>query len=95
MWRFLRSPAGFTLTAITLILALSPEARQAARKLAVKGTAAFLDVMDQVRNTASGAREQINSLMEEMRLGKEHSADAFSGPAGQNMASAYNGLDDD
>ncbi|WP_018131180.1 hypothetical protein [Effusibacillus pohliae] len=68
MVRFFRSPLGLTLTAATVILALSPEARQAARKLAVKGTVALLDLMDQVRSTATGAREQLSSLVEEMRL---------------------------
>ncbi|BCJ88380.1 hypothetical protein [Effusibacillus dendaii] len=49
MMRFFRSPFGIALTAVAVILAVSPEARKATRRAAVKGTAAVLDLVDQVR----------------------------------------------
>lgn len=48
-----KSPFGLVFTAAAIILAVSPEAREATRKLAVKSTAAFLDLVDQARNAAN------------------------------------------
>lgn len=47
-----KSPLGFILTAAAVILALSPEAREGARKMAVKGTGAILDVVEKARNSS-------------------------------------------
>jgi hypothetical protein len=54
MFEFIRkSPLGFALAAAALVLTVSPEARQATRRLAVKGTTVILDLVDQARSTAS------------------------------------------
>ncbi|WP_434510409.1 hypothetical protein [Desulfitobacterium sp. AusDCA] len=54
MFEFIRkSPLGFVLGATALVLTVSPEARQATRRLAVKGTAVLLDLIDQARSTAA------------------------------------------
>lgn len=46
-----KSPFGFILTAAAIVLAVSPEAREATRKFAVKGTTSLLDLVDQARNS--------------------------------------------
>jgi hypothetical protein len=53
------------LTAAAVILAVSPEARKATRKLAVKGTAVVLDIIDQVKDVSAGVRQQIAQAVEE------------------------------
>ncbi|WP_342417712.1 hypothetical protein NST83_11755 [Paenibacillus sp. FSL R10-2782] len=50
-----KSPLGIIFTAAALALAVSPEARKAARKLAVKGAGIVLELADQVKD---GTREQ-------------------------------------
>ncbi|TKH41345.1 hypothetical protein C1I60_18280 [Paenibacillus terrae] len=50
-----KSPLGIIFTAAALALAVSPEARKAARKLAVKGAGIVLELADQVKD---GAGEQ-------------------------------------
>lgn len=53
MFEFIRkSPLGFVLGVTALVLTVSPEARQATRRFAVKGTAVLLDLVDQARSTA-------------------------------------------
>lgn len=49
----LKSPFGALLAVTAAVLALSPEARKGARKLAVKGAKALLDLTDQVKSAAS------------------------------------------
>lgn len=52
MFKFIKkSPLGFILTATTIVLVVSPEAREEARKAIVKGTAAILNFVDQVKNS--------------------------------------------
>ena len=52
MFDFIRkSPFGFVLTAAAVVLALSPEAREAARKAAIKGTAVILDLVDNAKDS--------------------------------------------
>ncbi|RNC29334.1 MAG: hypothetical protein AWM53_00687 [Candidatus Dichloromethanomonas elyunquensis] len=47
-----KSPLGFLLTAGAVILALSPEAREGERKIAVKGAAVILDAVDKAKEPA-------------------------------------------
>jgi len=47
-----KSPFGFILGAATIILVVSPEAREEARKAIVKGTVAVLNFVDQVKNSS-------------------------------------------
>lgn len=68
MIKFMKSPLGMTLTAASAILLLSPEARKMTRKLAVKGTAAVLGIVDQVKDASSGMRKQLNSVIDEARV---------------------------
>ena len=54
MFEFIRkSPLGFVITAAAIILTVSPEARNATRRLAVKGTTVLLDLVDQARSNAA------------------------------------------
>ncbi len=54
MFEFIRkSPFGFAITVAALILGFSPEAREATRKLVVRGTGAVLDLVDEARRSAS------------------------------------------
>lgn len=71
MLRFIKSPIGLALGAAALILAVSPEARKATRKLAVKATAGLLVIGDKVQAAASGAKEQWEELVKESRSEKE------------------------
>ncbi|MDQ0493412.1 hypothetical protein [Paenibacillus brasilensis] len=45
-----KSPLGIIFAAAALVLAVSPEARKAARKLAVKGAGIALELADQVKD---------------------------------------------
>ncbi|HJV45524.1 MAG TPA: hypothetical protein VJ824_07340 [Bacillota bacterium] len=69
MIKFLKSPLGIALTAVSALLIASPEARKTTRKLAVKGTAAVLGLVDQVKDASVGVRKQLNSVIEEAREG--------------------------
>ncbi|MGZ4163962.1 MAG: hypothetical protein ACXVDB_06470 [Tumebacillaceae bacterium] len=61
----LNSPVGIALTLAGVVLALSPEARKATRKLVVKGTAALLGTVDSVKEATTGAMESARSTMVE------------------------------
>ncbi|HWQ71426.1 MAG TPA: hypothetical protein VN370_03810 [Desulfitobacteriaceae bacterium] len=51
MFKFIKkTPFGFALTLTAIILAVSPEAREATRKFAVKGSAALMDLIEQIKN---------------------------------------------
>lgn len=63
----LKSPFGIFLAAAGVVLAVSPDARKAARKLAVKGTGWFLDARDQVVGKVSEFPENIPSIYNENR----------------------------
>jgi len=53
MLKFIRkSPFGFIMGAVAIILLVSPEAREEARKAIVKGTTIVLNLVDQVKNSA-------------------------------------------
>ncbi|MGZ0041097.1 hypothetical protein [Paenibacillus ottowii] len=45
-----KSPLGFIFAATALVLAVSPEARKAARQVAVKGAGIMLELVDQVKD---------------------------------------------
>ncbi|MDB5055321.1 MAG: hypothetical protein JWM44_3371 [Bacilli bacterium] len=51
-----KSPIGFAVAAIAIILTLSPEARKSVRKFAVKGTETLLDLTDQIKDATEGIR---------------------------------------
>jgi hypothetical protein len=78
----LSSPLGIALTVAGVILALSPEARRATRRLLVKGTAAVLGAVDQAKgrtlelvdDTAETALEAHEELFLEPATTDEHSA---------------------
>ncbi|MHB1653360.1 MAG: lyase family protein [Desulfitobacteriaceae bacterium] len=46
-----KSPFGFILAVIGIVLVASPEAREAVRKAAVRSTAAVLDFADKAKNS--------------------------------------------
>jgi hypothetical protein len=48
------SPLGIAITVAGLVLALSPQARSAVRRLMVKGTATAMDAMEQVGGLTAG-----------------------------------------
>lgn len=52
----IKSPLGVILVAAAAVLALSPEARKGARKLAVRGTGALLDLADQIKDAGAGLK---------------------------------------
>lgn len=58
----LKSRVGILLGVAGLLLALSPEARRAARRAAVKGTETFLDLADQVKEAGAGLQNRLTSL---------------------------------
>ena len=70
MLKFIRkSPFGFILGAAAIILLVSPEAREEARKAIVKGTTIVLNLVDQVKNsallTSSNPPELLSSATEQ------------------------------
>ena len=54
----LNSPIGIALTVAGVVIALSPELRQAARRALVKGTAAVLGAVDSAKHTAIDITEE-------------------------------------
>ncbi|WP_407311720.1 hypothetical protein [Desulfosporosinus sp. SB140] len=59
-----KSPFGFILGAAALVLVVSPEAREGARKAIVKGTAALLNFADQVKNSSLLASQNSPGLLD-------------------------------
>ncbi|MEW9670149.1 hypothetical protein [Ammoniphilus sp. 3BR4] len=53
MLKLFRSPVGIALTIAGVILAISPEARQATRRVAVKGTSFILGLVDDIKDSSS------------------------------------------
>lgn len=62
-----RTPLGIVLTAASVILAVSPTARQHTRKAVVKGLAATLGVIDQLQGTVSTAKKQLDTMLREAK----------------------------
>ena len=90
----LSNPLGLAITAATLILSLSPEARRGTRKLLVKGAAAVLSIGDQVKELSGGARKQLGSFVNEAKAEKE-SLPEFSEmikEAGESMKESVNDM---
>lgn len=54
-----KSPLGRILSGAVLILALSPKAREVARKYAIRGTEMVLELTDQLRETTAGMKNQL------------------------------------
>lgn len=67
----LSNPLGLVITSATIILALSPEARNGTRRLLVKGAGAALALGDQVKGLTTGMRMQLGTLVEEAKAEKE------------------------
>lgn len=63
-----KTPLGIALTAATVLLTVSPEARKFTRKMAVKGIGAVLGIADGIKDVTAGTREQISSLVSEAKL---------------------------
>ncbi|MEW9668205.1 hypothetical protein [Ammoniphilus sp. 3BR4] len=62
-----KTPLGFAITAATVLLSVSPEARQFTRKMAVKGIGAVLGAADGIKELTAGARSQMAGLVAEAR----------------------------
>ena len=54
-----KSPLGRILSGAFLILALSPKAREVARKYAIKVTEVVLDITEHLRETTNGVKTQL------------------------------------
>jgi hypothetical protein len=67
----LSNPLGIAITAATLILTVSPEARRGTKMLLVKGVGSALALGDQIKHLTTGARLQLSSFMEEAKHEKE------------------------
>ena len=90
----LSNPLGLAITAATLILSLSPEARRGTRKLLGKGAAAVLSIGDQVKELSGGARKQLGVVVNEAKAEKE-SLPEFSEmikEAGESMKESVNDM---
>jgi hypothetical protein len=60
-----KSPIGLAAIAAALLLGFSPKAREMARKYAVIGTEAILDITDQIKSSTS-------KITEQMKLGNDN-----------------------
>lgn len=58
-----KSPLGFILGAAAIVLVVSPEAREEARKAIVKGTTVVLNFVDQVKNSACVSSQNTPELL--------------------------------
>lgn len=58
------SPLGIALSVAGVVLAVSPEARRAARRMLVKGTAAVMGGIEQVKKTTNEAVDQGQNFAE-------------------------------
>ncbi|EHS57446.1 hypothetical protein [Paenibacillus sp. Aloe-11] len=65
-----KSPLSIIFTAAAIALAVSPEARKAARKLAVKGAAMMLELADQVKDSTRELRSTEAVSIEEKNTEK-------------------------
>lgn len=54
----IKSRLGLMLAAAAVVFALSPEARKAARKLAVKGAGVLLGITDQIKDVTAGLQSE-------------------------------------
>ncbi|GIM47252.1 hypothetical protein DNHGIG_28010 [Collibacillus ludicampi] len=73
------SPLGIALTVAGVVLALSPEARQAARRMLVKGTAAILGVVDQVKEVSANMSPEVQrsaDFLDDAKSSVTHSGEA-------------------
>jgi hypothetical protein len=57
----IKSRIGIAFAAAAVILALSPEARKRARKLAVKGAEIFLDLSDRIKESTAGLQSNMEN----------------------------------
>jgi hypothetical protein len=64
-----KTPWGMALTAATVILSVSPEARKAARRTAIKGISAVLSLGDQLKEATASTRGQLAGLMQDAKNG--------------------------
>lgn len=62
-----KSPIGIALTAASVILALSPEARRMTRRAAVKGMAGVLSLVDQMKTATASTQQHISGFVDEAR----------------------------
>ncbi|MFD0679323.1 MULTISPECIES: hypothetical protein [unclassified Paenibacillus] len=64
----IKSPIGIIFAAAAVVLAVSPEARKAVRRFAVKGTEVLLDAADQIKTRTS----ELNSESTDDEKNTEH-----------------------
>ncbi|WP_134701913.1 hypothetical protein [Ammoniphilus sp. YIM 78166] len=62
-----KTPLGLAITAVTVVLSVSPEARKFTRKMAVKGIGAVMGAAEGIKDLTAGAREQMSGLISEAR----------------------------
>jgi hypothetical protein len=62
----IKSPVGIALGAVTLLLALSPDARKTARKWAVKATEYVLDMSEQAKSAAGDIRSKLQTATQDL-----------------------------
>jgi hypothetical protein len=97
----IKSPLGIAFVAAAVLLSVSPEARKAARKLAVRGTELLLDLSDQVKNAAAAIGSQNQSYASETGQGQHNtrlyadSTEAVSGMERLPLENMHNALSDD
>lgn len=85
-WMNVRSPAGWA-AAVALILAFSPRARKAARRMAVKGTATAMNMAENVKETAIGMQQQVKAWMKREPMESEDVPDSWEEVGKQSPAS--------
>lgn len=73
-----KTPLGLAVTAATVLLSVSPEARQFTRKLAVKGIGAVLGAADGIRELTAGARAQVAGLVADARSEEQKDVSALT-----------------
>jgi hypothetical protein len=54
-----KSPFGLAILTAAVLLGISPKAREIARKYAVMGTEAILDITDQIKSSSAKITEQL------------------------------------
>ena len=62
-----KTPLGLAITAVTVVLSVSPEARKFTRNMAVKGIGAVMGAAEGIKDLTAGAREQMAGLISEAR----------------------------
>lgn len=93
------SPVGIALTVAGVVLALSPEARKATRRMLVKGTAFVLGTVDQARNAAAdlstGVANATHQLTAMADTAKHSMAESAETETDMMMPAAFDGTEEE